>query len=126
MFSVVEDDPDAPKGRREVARSAARQADFVLPPGTYYVVARQGGVGGAREPGALRPATWCGARSTWPLAAWRWRPAERRCAPAAGDVVSYRVERLDGPAPEVVTTSRPSPVLVLPDGRYRVEGRYGP
>ena len=35
VFSVDEDDPDAPKGRREVVRSAARQADFVLPPGTY-------------------------------------------------------------------------------------------
>ena len=44
VFSISEDDPDAPKGRREVARSAARQAEFALPPGTYYVIARQGGV----------------------------------------------------------------------------------
>jgi hypothetical protein len=40
LFIVTEDDP--PRGRREVARSAASQADFVLPPGTYYVIARQG------------------------------------------------------------------------------------
>ncbi len=40
LFIVMEDDP--PRGRREVARSAASQAEFVLPPGTYYVVARQG------------------------------------------------------------------------------------
>jgi Ca-activated chloride channel family protein len=40
LFIVMEDDP--PRGRREVARSAAGQAEFVLPPGTYYVVARQG------------------------------------------------------------------------------------
>jgi Ca-activated chloride channel homolog len=40
LFIVMEDDP--PRGRREVARSAANQAEFVLPPGTYYVVARQG------------------------------------------------------------------------------------
>ena len=32
---------------------------------------------------------------------------------------------LDGAAPEVITTSRAAPVLVLPGGRYRVEGRYG-
>ena len=40
-------------------------------------------------------------------------------------LVSYRVERLDGGAQEVTSTSRPAPVLVLPGGRYRVEGRYG-
>jgi Ca-activated chloride channel family protein len=40
LFIVMENDP--PRGRREVARSAASQAEFVLPPGTYYVVARQG------------------------------------------------------------------------------------
>jgi hypothetical protein len=40
LFIVMEDDP--PRGRREVARSAASQAEFVLPPGTYYVIARQG------------------------------------------------------------------------------------
>jgi Ca-activated chloride channel homolog len=40
LFIVMEDDP--PRERREVARSAASQAEFVLPPGTYYVVARQG------------------------------------------------------------------------------------
>ena len=42
IFIVTEDDP--PRERREVARSAARQAEFVLPPGIYTVVARQGGV----------------------------------------------------------------------------------
>ncbi|MBO0765388.1 MAG: hypothetical protein J2P50_12475, partial [Hyphomicrobiaceae bacterium] len=42
LFMVLEDDP--PRGRREVARSAASQAEFALPPGTYYIVARQGTV----------------------------------------------------------------------------------
>jgi Ca-activated chloride channel family protein len=42
LFIVMEDDP--PRGRREVARSAASQAEFVLPPGTYYVIARQGSI----------------------------------------------------------------------------------
>ena len=46
-------------------------------------------------------------------------------APGPAELVSYRVERLDSSPPEVVTTSRPTPVLVLPAGRYRVEGRYG-
>jgi Ca-activated chloride channel family protein len=42
LFIVTEDDP--PRGRREVARSAASQTEFALPPGTYYITARQGSV----------------------------------------------------------------------------------
>src|SRR5262249_15875382 len=41
LLIVMEDDP--PRGRREVARSAASMAEFALPPGTYYITARQGG-----------------------------------------------------------------------------------
>ena len=124
VFSVVEDDPDAPKGRREVARSAARQADFVLPPGTYYVVARQGGAE-ARERLAVGPGDVV--RRTLNVAAGRLALATKPAgaAPAPGELVSYRVERLDSVPPEVIATSRAAPVLVLPGGRYRVEGRYG-
>jgi Ca-activated chloride channel family protein len=125
VFSISEDDPDAPKGRREVARSAARQAEFTLPAGTYYVVARLGGVE-TRELLALTPGDT--ARRTLTLAAGRLALSTRLSggvAPAASDVVSYRVERLDGPDRDVVTTSRSSPTLQLPAGRYRVEGRYG-
>ena len=46
-------------------------------------------------------------------------------APAPNEPVSYRVERIDGAPQEAITTSRPSPVLLLLGGRYRVEGRYG-
>jgi hypothetical protein len=41
------------------------------------------------------------------------------------ELVSYTIVRLDGVAQEVVTTSLPQPSLLLPSGRYRVEGRYG-
>ena len=44
-------------------------------------------------------------------------------AQAASEPVSYRIERID--SPDAVTTSRPSPQLLLPGGRYRVEGRLG-
>ena len=33
--------------------------------------------------------------------------------------------RIDNAAQDSVTTSQPSPTLLLPSGRYRVEGRYG-
>jgi Ca-activated chloride channel homolog len=125
VFSISEDDPDAPKGRREVARSAARQAEFVLPPGTYYVIARLGGVE-TRELLALTPGDTV--RRTLTLPAGRLALSTRLSggvAPAAGDTISYRIERLDGPDRDVVTTSRLTPTLQLPNGRYRVEGRYG-
>jgi hypothetical protein len=124
IFSVVEDDPDAPKGRREVARSAARQADFVLPPGTYYVTARQGGVE-TRESLAVGPGDVV--RRTLSVAAGRLALVTKPvgAATALSEPVSYRVERLDSSPPEVITTSRAAPVLLLPAGRYRVEGRYG-
>lgn len=41
-YTIDEDDPDAPQGRREVARSADPAASFTLPSGTYYVTARSG------------------------------------------------------------------------------------
>ncbi len=123
VFAIEEDDPDAPKGRREVARSAGRQADFVLPPGTYYVTVRQGGAE-TRERLALSPGEVV--RRTLTLATGRLALAINvPGAQGAGELVAYRVERLDASPPEVITTSRPAPVLVLAPGRYRVEGRYG-
>jgi Ca-activated chloride channel family protein len=121
VFIVTEDDP--PRGRREVARSAARQAEFVLPPGVYYIIARQGGVE-ARErlevgSGDLVSRTLFAAAGRVSLSSTIVGPA------AAGDLVSYDIKRLDDPTQDEITTSRPSPVLFLPSGRYRVEGRYG-
>jgi Ca-activated chloride channel family protein len=123
VFIVTEDDP--PRGRREVARSAARQAEFVLPPGIYYVVARQGGVE-ARE--RLEIGSGDLVSRTLFAAAGRVSVSSTVVGPAAsGDPASYAYifKRLDDPAQDEITTSRPAPVMFLPSGRYRVEGRYG-
>ena len=71
-------------------------------------------------------ATWCGARSTSPRAVLRWRPS-LGAAPHRHRVSSSPTawSASTASAPEVITTSRAAPVLVLPGGRYRVEGRYG-
>jgi Ca-activated chloride channel family protein len=124
IFSVAEDDPDTPSGRREVARSAARQADFVLPPGTYYVIARLGSIE-ARESLAVGPGDVV--KRALSVAAGRLALATKPVGTgaASSDPISYRVERLDGSPQDAITTSRPSPVLLLLGGRYRVEGRYG-
>lgn len=124
MFSVLEDDPDSPKGRRELARSAAREPEFVLPPGTYYIVLRQGGLE-TRERIALNPGDVV--RRTLSLAAGQLAVSTKLAGAAQplSEGVSYRIERLDEPASEVTTTGRAAPTLLLASGRYRVEGRYG-
>jgi Ca-activated chloride channel family protein len=124
IFSVAEDDPDAPSGRREVARSAALQADFVLPPGTYYVIARLGSIE-ARESLAVGPGDVV--KRALSVAAGRLALATKPLgtSAASSEPISYRVERIDGSPQDAITTSRPSPVLLLLGGRYRVEGRYG-
>jgi Ca-activated chloride channel family protein len=123
-FSVAEDDPDAPKGRREVARSAGRQAEFVLPPGTYYVIARLGIIE-ARESLAVGPGDVI--KRTLSVAAGHLALATKPVGGSAvpSEPVAYRIERIDVSPPEMITTSRPTPTLLLPVGRYRVEGRYG-
>ncbi|MBX9592241.1 MAG: VWA domain-containing protein [Hyphomonadaceae bacterium] len=123
-FSVLEDDPDAPGGRREVARSGAQPAEFVLPPGTYYAVARQGTVE-TRERLAVGPGDVV--KRTLTVAPGSLALATRAPAGAAppGAHISYTVSRIDGAPQEAVTISQPSPTLLLPSGRYRVEGRYG-
>jgi Ca-activated chloride channel homolog len=124
ILSVVEDDPDAPLGRRELVRSAAQQANFAVPPGSYYVVAKQGTIE-ARERLAIGPGDV--RRLALNMAAGRLTLATRTgLAQAAGpEVISYTVVRVDGVPQEAVTTSLPQPSLLLPSGHYRVDGRYG-
>jgi Ca-activated chloride channel family protein len=124
VFSVFEDDPDAPRGRREIARSAARQAEFVLPPGTYYVNVRQGSAE-VQERIAVGPGEVL--RRTLSLSGGKLSLSTRPLGGAASPTapISYRVDRLDGVLPDPLATSRASPDLYVPGGRYRVEGRYG-
>jgi Ca-activated chloride channel family protein len=124
VLSLIEDDPDAPQGRRELARSAAQQARFAMPPGAYSVVARQGTVE-VRE--RVTVAAGEVKRLAVDVAAGRLALATRSGlvdAPAS-EHASYTVVRVDGPSQEPVTTILPAPTLALPAGRYRVEGRYG-
>jgi Ca-activated chloride channel family protein len=127
--TVYEDDPEAPRGRREVARSAAVTPDLALPAGTYTVVVRQGRVE-ARD--RLSIAGGQVVRRTLALAGARLTVMSRVAGlpPAATNVlgdepVSYRLERLDVVPPEVFTAHRATAEFGLPAGRYRVEARHG-
>jgi Ca-activated chloride channel family protein len=127
VFSVFEeapDDPYATRGRREIARSASRQAQFLLPPGTYYANLRQGAAE-VQERVAVGPGDVV--RRTLSVAAGRLSLSTKPVggAQTLTAPVSYRIDRLDGGPPDALTTSRPAPDLHLPAGRYRVEGRYG-
>lgn len=122
VFIVLADDPEAPLGQREVARSAERQPEFVLPPGTYTAVMRQGSVEHSE-----RVALGAGdvVQRTLAVAGAQVALSSRLGAQPIEDHVSYRLDRLDGPPGAVTTVSRPQPVLLLAAGRYRVEARYG-
>ena len=119
VFTVAEDDPDSPDGRREIARSNAPKADFSLPPGTYYVSARAGesetrqriaiGQGDAVERvmvlpiGRLKVSSLIGGQ------------------PATGSMgLVYRITSLDGEPREVARSALPTLELSLKAGRYRV------
>ena len=122
VFILLEDDPDAPKGRREVARSADRNAEFVVAPGTYTIVMRLGDVE-TRE--RVQVAAGDVARRTLAVAGAQVGLASRLGPQPLDDNVTYRIDRIDGVPGDLLTVSRPQPVLLLAAGRYRIEGRYG-
>lgn len=122
VFAVLEDDPDAPRGLREIARSADRQPEFVLRPGTYTAVLRQGSIE-ARERVVVGPGEVV--RRALILAAGQVALSSRLGDQALSERLFYQIERIDGGPAETITTSRPAPTLLLAAGRYRIEGRYG-
>ncbi len=124
LFQVLEDDPAAPGGRREVARSAAISPQFTLPAGTYHLVARKGPAE-VRELIALRPGDDVSRTLGLRLAQLSLSARVPGPSPSAADKASWRVLRLDGTDQVVAHTSALALTLQLPAGRYRVEARLG-
>jgi Ca-activated chloride channel family protein len=123
-FSIFEDDPEDPSGRREIARSTVTPATFMLPPSTYYAVARQGIVE-ARDTVALKAGD--DVRRVMQAPAGRLNLSARVTGiTASGYAPTYLIRRIDEPAQEPLATSQTAPTVFLPPGRYLVEGRYGP
>ncbi len=118
-FSVAEDDPESPDGRREITRSLAPQAAFQLPAGTYYVSARSGGAE-TRQ----RIAVGAGdvVKRTLDLGAARLKISapEIPTNSQEGHGIVYRVFATDGEKREVARSSKPEFETLLNAGRYRV------
>lgn len=123
MVTVLEDDPDAPQGRREIWRSAAIPATALLPAGGYYVVARRGTVE-ARERITIKAGDIERRTIVLDLArlAVQARIAGGRIE--ATEPVSHRLERLDGDR-EAVISSEPQATFHVSAGRWRLESRIG-
>lgn len=122
---AYEDDPDAPRGRREIARSASVTPDLVLPAGTYALVARQGSVE-VRDRVAVQGGEMV--QRTLTLAGARVTLSSRfpgNAQPPAEEPVAYRIERLDVVPPQVFASNRQLSEIDLPAGRYRIEARHG-
>lgn len=127
FFFVTEDDPEAPGGQREVARSAASQPSFTLPAGSYHVQARQGRAA-ARTTVALRAGQETRQiveMSTALLLIDSPLPEPSAEFGAGWTVVVTALDPLTGTESEVERTTRRNPRLALPAGKYRVTGRLG-
>lgn len=122
---VLVDDPDAPRGLREVGRTAGASGQFTLPAGTYAVIASQGALE-VRD--RLSIAAGDVAQRTLVLAGAHLTLESRLAGSAttpSDEPVSYRVSRVDVVPPHVVTSVQRAPQLDLPAGRYRIEARHG-
>lgn len=124
-YVIQEDDPDAPQGRREVARSAAARPVFVLPAGTYHVLASTGAAE-SRD----RVAIGAGeivrrdlVMNTAEVALTSGLVARIGAEP---DEVQWRIVSLDRRDAKVVRAYGTSPRVVLSAGKYRIEARFGP
>ena len=126
IFKLEEDDPDAPRGRREIARSAAAVAEFVVAPGTYVATATRGSID-VRERITVNAGEVV--RRSLPLMAARLVVSAKIAAASTGasssDAAtdSFSVTRLDFDATSSTFLGGPAAIVDLPAGRYRIEAR---
>ena len=117
-FTVSEDDPDSPNGRREVARSRAANADFTLPAGTYYVTARSG-------PNEIRQRMAVGVGDTvkrvlvMPMIPLKVTTQIAGKNTSADQGIVTRITALDGDLREVSRSLAAETEVHLTPGRYR-------
>lgn len=120
IFTITEDDPDGPQGRREITRSAHPEPRFSLPAGTYYVTARAG-TAEVRQRIAIGPGDVV--KKIMILDVGR---AEVSATLGAGALpadarVQHKVLTNDAEPREIARSTANPATFELPAGRFRVE-----
>lgn len=121
-YTIEEDDPDSPQGRREVVRSADPLASFTLPAGTYYVAARSG-VAEQRDRIALGSGATVKHVVSFNLVSItvKVEAGPPQGAPAAALPILIRILSEDAEQREIARTNGVTGTFLLPPARYRVE-----
>lgn len=123
-FTVLEDDPEADGGRREVTTSAAPEPTFTLRAGIYHVRAERGSASVTAD------VTVRGGETT---AETIVVPSGRvtlqsRIAGSPGTIaglMSYAIAGIEPGAGAIARLNGPEAIATLPAGRYRVTSYYG-
>lgn len=123
-FSIEVDDPDAPQGRREIARSASPRPDFLLTAGTYYATARLG-TAETRERIAIGTGDIVKQSLVLDLGRLSLKAEYDSALAPPGLSAGFRVFAMGQGEREVAHSSAASPDLFLPEGRYRIEAKLG-
>jgi Ca-activated chloride channel family protein len=123
VFTLAEDDPDAPQGRREVARSADPAPVFILPAGTYYLAA-QSGAAEVRDRIAVGSGTTV--KHLLTFNAVKLSVAVQVDGPGSGlQPITVRILTPEQRSEEVARSTAEAPVFFLPPRRYRIEAQLG-
>jgi Ca-activated chloride channel family protein len=124
VYTLTEDDPDAPQGRRDVARSADPAPVFILPAGTYYLTA-QSGAAEVRDRIAIGSGATVKHLLTFNAA--KLAVTVQIDGPGQGphQPVTVRVFTSGQGGQEVARSTAEAPLFFLPPGRYRVEAQVG-
>ena len=124
LYLVFADDPSAPQGRREVARSTAPDAAFTLQAGTYYITARHG-AGERREQVALSSGDVVKRTLVLDVGKLTVKPTLAQVAGQPARALATRVYEVAGDKRLVGQSTAAQPVFILSAGQYRVEAQVG-
>jgi Ca-activated chloride channel family protein len=122
LLRILEADPEAPGGFREVYRTTSPTADVALPAGTYQLAARIGSTE-TRERVSLSAGDEV--KHTFRIAVGRVTLAPAGAEVAVQQSLRFRFQALDVPTADVIQASDRELPVTLAAGRYRLDVRMG-
>ncbi|MEZ5924330.1 MAG: VWA domain-containing protein [Hyphomicrobiaceae bacterium] len=123
-FTVTEDDPEAPGGRREIATSAAAEPVFTLRAGLYHIRIERGAAVAAAE-ATVRGGEETTVDAVVPSGRLELSSRIAGSPEIIGDLISYGIERLDQDPAAMTMLNGPKASIILNAGRYRITSQYG-